>query len=73
MSKSDYLRPSANQINTIYRCAYCGSEHEIEGWNGTVPVCCGTSMQVSGESYPATSDDWEEERDTQDGEWRQRR
>lgn len=73
MSKSDYLRPSANQINTIYRCASCGSEHEIEVWNGSVPVCCGANMQVSGESYPANSDDWEEERDTQDGEWRQRR
>ena len=72
MSKSDYYRPSEQQIRNIYRCTTCQLEDEymadqsVEG--GRCP--CGGSLTFAGESYPASADDWNEER--VDGEWRSR-
>lgn len=71
MSKSDYLRPSATQIDNVYRCGVCGSERDHPSVY-VPPNCCGREMSQLGESYPASSDEWEEERDTCDGEWRRR-
>lgn len=70
--KSDYYRPSEQQVRSIYRCTSCRGEQEfmsdqsVEG--GRCP--CGGSLTFAGESYPASSDDWDEERI--DGEWRRR-
>lgn len=75
MSRSDYRRPAEYQIRHHYRCASCGNEQEfmsdqtVEG--GRCP--CGGTLTFAGESYPGDSNDWDEERDSQDGEWRQRR
>lgn len=72
MSKADYYRPSERQVHSFYRCKTCGSETEfmsdqtVEG--GRCP--CGGVLTFAGESYPASSDDWDEER--VDGEWRRR-
>ena len=74
MSRSDYLRPANYQIHQIAKCGSCGIESEyaddqqVDGGR----CMCGGSLRVIGESYPASSDDWDEERDTQDGQWRRR-
>ena len=74
MSRSDYLRPSEQQIRHHYKCGSCGREQEfysdqhVEGSS----CYCGGFLTFSGESYPADSNDWDEERG-RDGEWRQRR
>jgi DNA-directed RNA polymerase subunit RPC12/RpoP len=74
MSRSDYYRPAEWQIRKIYRCTSCRSENEymadqhVEG--GRCP--CGGTLTYAGETYPADSNYWEEQRDP-DGEWRSRR
>lgn len=74
MSRSDYRRPADYQIRQVARCELCSSEGEysndqqIDGGK----CQCGGTLHVVGESYPSNSDDWDEERDTQDGEWRRR-
>lgn len=70
----DYRRPADYQIRQIAKCNSCGAENEymndqqVDGGR----CCCGGALAVIGESYPASSDDWDEERDTQDGEWHRR-
>lgn len=71
MSKSDYYRPAAYQIIEHYRCSGCGREIEVESVYAPA-LCCGMYPQKTGESYPASSDDWDEEKG-RDGYWRQRR
>ena len=74
MSRADYRRPADYQIRQVAKCAACGSENEymndqqVDG--GRCP--CGGTLRVIGESYPASSNDWDEERDSQDGEWHRR-
>lgn len=72
MSISDYYRPSEEQINTIYKCDKCGREHEECSSYDVAKCVCGGNYNQVGKSYPANSDDWEEQRDP-DGEWRNRR
>lgn len=72
MANQDYYRPSQAQINTIYRCATCGSEMEVCSIYSADKCSCGGSLRECGESYPSSSDDWDEQRDP-DGEWRERR
>lgn len=69
---SDYYRPSQGQIDNCYRCNSCGSERDHPSIYAA-PLCCGREMVKSGESYPASPEDWDEERDTVDGDWRSRR
>lgn len=71
MSASDYRRPSQGQIDTVYCCGHCRRETEHPSIYAA-PECCGTPMNAVGESYPASSEDWDEARDTVDGEWRER-
>ena len=75
MSRADYRRPAAYQIRQVARCGICGAEREYDSYQtldgATCP--CGGRLTVVGESYPSSSDDWDEERDRVDGEWRQRR
>lgn len=73
MAKSDYYRPSERQINHHYKCDSCRAEITLAYGDSADTCPCGGSMHFSGESYPASSDYWDEERDTQDGEWHQRR
>ena len=74
MTRSDYLRPADYQIRQIAKCQSCGNEAEysndqqVDGGR----CACGGTLRVVGESYPASSDDWGEARDTQDGEWHRR-
>ena len=69
---NDYYRPAEYQINTVYRCASCGSEIEIQSGYCASKCTCGGNYEEVGETYPSNSDDWDEERDER-GEWRQRR
>ncbi len=71
MSRSDNYRPSEQQISHHYTCVLCRKTFETDS-QSSAPDCCGREMNFSGESYPANSDDWNEQRDP-DGEWRERR
>jgi hypothetical protein len=74
VSRSDYRRPADYQVRQIAKCSACGREGEYmndQQVDGT-RCRCGGSLQVIGESYPADSEEWDEERDTQDGQWRRR-
>lgn len=73
MARSDYRRPSADQIMTIYRCMGCG--HETETDYGAPRVCpfCGDNYRAIGESWPADPDDWHESRHHPGGPWRDER
>ena len=71
MSRDDY-RPSQAQVHDHYRCDSCGKEIEIESFYTVGPCSCGGFFQKVGESYPANSAEWDEQRDP-DGEWRPRR
>lgn len=73
MSRSDYRRPADYQVNIIYRCDTCRREIGLISVYGVGPCSCGGTFQECGESYPANSNDWDEERDTQDGEWHRNR
>lgn len=74
MSRSDYRRPADYQIRQVAKCLSCGSENEymndqqVDGGR----CYCGGTLRVIGESYPASSDDWDEERDSVGGQWRRR-
>ena len=60
MSKSDYYRPSEGQINHHYRCTRCGTEQEVSSYYAGPETCyCGGAMQFSGESYPASAEEWD--------------
>ncbi len=69
---SDYYRPAQYQITNIYECQLCGREYQIESTFGAGACECGGSLAFCGESYPADSSEWDEQRDP-DGEWRTRR
>lgn len=76
MSRDDY-RPSEDQIYHHYRCNKCGRTTEIPSFYSPGDISdgecsCGGYFDKIGESYPANSDDWAEQRDP-DGEWRPRR
>ncbi len=71
MNRSDYARPSQGQIDNIYMCRNCRRETTHPSIYAP-PECCGTEMEKLGESYPADSGEWDEVRDTVDGEWRDR-
>lgn len=64
-----YRRPADYQVREHYRCSGCGREIEVESCYAP-GLCCGMEPYKTGESYPADSSEWHEERDTQDGEWR---
>ena len=69
---SDYRRPADYQIKDVYECQRCKAEFELESfYDVSSQRChCGGSLQKVGESYPASSDDWHEERDGVNDEWR---
>jgi hypothetical protein len=71
MSRSDYRRPADYQIRHHYKCRECGLETEIESYCAGPTRCnCGGLMEFSGESYPANSEDWHEERDNVNDQFR---
>ena len=72
MNRSDYRRPADYQVNILYRCATCRREVEQVSVYGVGRCHCGGELEQIGESYPASADDWDEERNTQDGEWHRR-
>lgn len=70
----DNIRPSESQIHHHYECRSCGSEVEVESFYAAPIMChCGGLYNFSGESYPASSSDWAEERDDYYSPWRDRR
>ena len=70
---NDNYRPSEQQIDHIYECEACHSTTEVCSIYGEPSQCrCGGHYRFVGESYPASSDEWDEQRDP-DGEWRERR
>ena len=73
MSRDDY-RPAEWQIRQVARCNQCSRESEYDSQQSLsgARCYCGGELIVIGESYPADSRDWEEQRDP-DGEWRERR
>ena len=73
MSRSDYRRPADYQINNIYQCAVCGAEIEQVSVYSASRCMCGGELRMIGESYPASSDDWDEERNPNSGDWERRR
>jgi DNA-directed RNA polymerase subunit RPC12/RpoP len=75
MSRTDYLRPAWYQVQQVARCGTCGREADFSADQAVdgARCTCGGRWSVIGESYPASSDDWDEERDRVDGEWRPRR
>jgi len=69
---NDYYRPSEDQITIHYQCQNCGAETEMPSCYGAGQCSCGGQFVQTGESYPADSSEWNEQRDP-DGEWRERR
>ena len=72
----DHVRPAWYQVRQIGRCTSCGQEHEFsadETVDGRACYSCGGRMAQAGESYPADSREWDEERDDYHSPWRQRR
>lgn len=69
---SDRYRPADYQVNKIYQCDRCGGEIEQVSIYGVGPCDCGGRLIECGESYPADSQDWDEER-RDGGEWERRR
>jgi DNA-directed RNA polymerase subunit RPC12/RpoP len=75
MARSDYERPAWYQINTLYRCQRCGTEQDVRAGESArmpCPACHGFVVKI-GESYPGRANDWDEERDSVNDEWRQKR
>ncbi len=74
MAKSDYRRPADYQINNVFKCSSCGHESEHSSVNVAPQGCsCGGLLQQIGENYPADSDDWHEERDNVNDDFRNNR
>lgn len=71
---TDYRRPAAYQIRQTAQCNTCHRTAEFDSYQRVdgESCSCGGRWLVTGESYPASSEDWDEERDRVDGEWRQR-
>ncbi len=72
MSKSDYRRPADYQINDVYQCDRCRREVEQVSVYGVGQCSCGGNLQKVGESYPASAEDWDEERDATNSECHRR-
>ena len=71
MSRSDYRRPADYQVTHHYKCRACGHEEEVASiYAGPASCRCGGQMSFDGESYPANADDWHEERDDVNDEFR---
>lgn len=71
---NDYRRPSQDQIENHYRCSSCGSETSASSYYAGPAICyCGGALQFVGESYPADSRDWNEERDNVNDDFRDSR
>lgn len=66
-------RPADYQIRQHYTCGNCERQIEVAHDQTAVRCHCGGTYKYSGESYPASSDDWDEERDDVSSQWRQRR
>ena len=81
MTRSDYERPAWYQIHKIYKCTKCGHEQDIpQGYSAQFPCpYCGRFVARIGESYPASANDWDEERINSrgqrdiNGNWSQKR
>jgi hypothetical protein len=73
MAKADYYRPADYQVNHIYQCNTCRREHEQSSIYGVGKCPCGGTFQQVGESYPASVDEWDEERDDTNSDWHRRR
>ena len=69
---NDYRRPAEYQITKHYVCAKCGDEQTVEGGFSAHMPCyrCGGFVVYSGESHPADSADWHEERDNVNDQFR---
>lgn len=72
MAKSDYRRPADYQITNHFKCSSCGRETEQNSVYAAPEACpsCGGPLQHAGESYPASADDWHEERDNVNDDFR---
>ena len=69
---SDYRRPADYQVKDIYECQSCRREYELESFydHSSQRCQCGGTLVKSGETYPANSEDWHEERDSVHDDWR---
>ena len=72
MSISDYRRPATYQITHHYQCDVCSREIEVPSDQSVHRCYCGGHMELSGESYPASAEDWDEERDNVNDSFRNR-
>ena len=75
MPRADYRRPSVGQIRKIFRCDRCGDEVEAGPQEDYAGARCGSCLgtyYAAGEGYPSSSEEWDEERDSMDGQWRRR-
>jgi hypothetical protein len=71
---NDYRRPADYQIKHHYTCVACGEGVETESCYGAPMLCpCGGRYEFSGESYPADSQEWDEERNDINDEFHTRR
>lgn len=71
MARSDYRRPADYQVTHHYQCTACGTETAAESfYEGPAACYCGGRMEFAGESYPANADDWQEERDNVNDDFR---
>lgn len=65
------FRPAEYQVDKIFRCQKCRNEITV-GFQEHYDTCaCGGQYDECGESYPADSNEWDEERGP-DGDWRRR-
>lgn len=68
---NDYRRPADYQVRNVYRCETCKKEVEVEScYAGPTNCICGGFYEHAGETYPANSEDWHEERDNVNDDWR---
>lgn len=71
----DHERPAWYQVESIYKCQSCQREQIVRAGESArmpCPDCRGWVARV-GESYPASRQDWHEERDGYYSPWRQKR
>lgn len=73
MSKSDYYRPADYQVTIIYECNSCAAKTEQISTYDVCECSCGGKFRMIGESYPASAEDWDEERDDTNSDWHRRR
>lgn len=68
----DHLRPADYQINNVFRCTTCHRETEISSIYDVGRCGCGGDMELIGETYPANSAEWDEERNDYYSPWHRR-